>query len=98
MAFYLSPTEFRVLLYGLRSEASVRGIAATYVDGPVLNEGLIDLEFDAPGTHCFGIKQGGKECRFSGWRLTETRQGRRIDLEWERQSAAVVYEHKEAKE
>lgn len=97
MAFYLAPEEFVRLLAGLRWDTTVRGIRAVYVDGPVLNEGLIDLTFDVPGTECFGIKRNGKEYRFSGWRLTETRQGRRIDLEWERQSAAVVYEHKEAK-
>lgn len=96
MAFYLEPMEFLRLLAGLRSETSVRGIAATYVDGPVLKEGLIDLAFDVPGAHCFGIKQDGKEYRFSGWMLKETRQGRRIDLEWERCCAAAVYEHKEA--
>ncbi len=94
-AYYLDPAEFSRFLSGLRGEATVRCMRAVYVDGPVMADGPFDLVFDVPDVHdCFGIKRGDKEDRFHAWKLTETRHGRRIDLEWERHPVTVVYEHR----
>jgi len=92
-AYYLEPADFSRFLDGLRGERTVRGLEAVYVDGPELKRGHVDLVFDQPGYECFDIRRGGKEDSYHTWVLTETRQGKRIDLKWERITQAVVYEH-----
>lgn len=99
-AYYLDYEAFSRLLDGLRSESSIYIGRGVYVDGPEMRSGPFDLVFDQPGIpDCFGLKIGGrKEERFHTWVLTETRHGRRIDLKWEHNTQAVIYEHREAAE